>query len=94
MKLSKEERETIINFNERDDLAEVYTHNASLKSRLRSLANSNPEVCRIVGKNKFGSASYLVAKRLVHISKPKSEAWKTAVREKAMTRAFKPQVTE
>ena len=39
-KLSKYEKETIINWNEAENLASIYTFNASLKRRLRSSAGN------------------------------------------------------
>lgn len=38
MKLSRYERETIISFNEEEQLASVYTHNKALRNKLNKLA--------------------------------------------------------
>ena len=84
MELSKEERETIIIFNEEDDQAEVFTYNRALASRLQRLSLKHPELCRLVKRNSFGAVSYRVPKRLVHISLPKTEDWKQAARKKAL----------
>ena len=40
MKLSKYEQETIINFNEEDKFADVYTHNKKLMDRMAIVARS------------------------------------------------------
>ena len=45
-KLSKYEKETIVNFNEGETEATVYTHNIDLKRRLGSLAKY-PTLCRM-----------------------------------------------
>ena len=42
---SKEERETIIRFDETDDPAVIYTFNADLKKRLKSFSKKHPELC-------------------------------------------------
>ena len=42
MKLSKYEQETIINFNEEETEASIYTHNAKLKERLKMMAEKYP----------------------------------------------------
>ncbi len=41
-KLSKYEKETIINWNEAENLASVYTFNASLKRRLADFSRKYP----------------------------------------------------
>ena len=43
MKLTKIERETIINFNEAERTASVYTHNEALKERLLALCRTRPK---------------------------------------------------
>ena len=42
MKLSKYEKETIINWNEGETIASIYTFNASLKRRLEDFSRSIP----------------------------------------------------
>lgn len=44
-KLSKYEKETIINWNEAENLASVYTFNASLKRRLADFSRKYPLLC-------------------------------------------------
>ena len=44
MGLTKYEQETIINFNEKEKLASVYTHNLGLQNTLLSLCESHPGV--------------------------------------------------
>lgn len=46
MGLSQYEQETIINFNEADRTASVYTHNRALQRKLRTLAEERPDDCR------------------------------------------------
>ena len=42
MRLNKYEQETIINFNEDEAVASVYTHNPKLKERLKQMAARFP----------------------------------------------------
>ena len=46
-KLSKYERETIVNFNEGESEASVYTFNADLKRRLAEFSRKYPLLCRL-----------------------------------------------
>ena len=46
MGLTKYEQETIINFNEKEKLASVYTHNLGLQNTLLSLCESHPAQVR------------------------------------------------
>ena len=46
-KLSKYEKETIINWNEAENLASIYTFNASLKRRLAEFSRKYPLLCRL-----------------------------------------------
>ena len=55
-KLSKYEKETIINWNEAENLASVYTFNASLKRRLADFSRKYPLLCRLE-RSKIGRAS-------------------------------------
>ena len=59
-KLSKYEKETIINWNEAENLASVYTFNASLKRRLADFSRKYPLLCRLERSRPIGSR----AKRL------------------------------
>ena len=47
MKLTKIEQETIINFNEAERTASVYTHNEALKGRLLALCRTRSEERRV-----------------------------------------------
>ena len=46
-KLSKYEKETIINWNEGENIASIYTFNASLKRRLEDFSRKYPLLCRL-----------------------------------------------
>ena len=64
----KEERETIVNFNEADDTAVIYTFNSGLKKRLAAYAEKYPDLCRlIVDDVVYGSVTYEIQKSRVSI---------------------------
>ena len=54
-KLSKYEKETIINWNEAENLASIYTFNASLKRRLADFSRKYPLLCRLERSTLLGS---------------------------------------
>ncbi len=60
-KLSKYEKETIINWNEAENLASIYTFNASLKRRLADFSRKYPLLCRLERSTPEGSVTYVLA---------------------------------
>ena len=56
-KLSKYEKETIINWNEAENLASIYTFNASLKRRLAEFSRKYPLLCRLERSTPEGSGA-------------------------------------
>lgn len=64
----KEERETILLFNEADDITTIYTFNSSLKRRLAAFAEKYPDLCRLtVDDAVYGSVTYEIQKSRVSI---------------------------
>ena len=61
MELSFYERETIINYNEGEPTASVYTHNKALRRTLDKLAQERPEDCRVDRVSHEGAAAGLSA---------------------------------
>ena len=60
MKLSKYEKETIINWNEAESTASIYTFNADLKRRLAEFRRKYPQLCRLERSTAEGSVSYVI----------------------------------
>lgn len=89
-KLSKYEKETIINFNEAEDTASVYTFNADLKRRLAEFSRKYPLLCRLERSTDEGSVTYVMDKsRLsIRLVPPYSEERKAAAREYAKKHGF------
>lgn len=62
-----DEEETIVLFNEGEDKANIYTHNAGLKKRLAAFAKKYPDLCRLEKSNVQGGVSYELAKSRLSI---------------------------
>ena len=89
-KLSKYEKETIINWNEAESVASIYTFNTDLKRRLAEFSRKYPLLCRLERSTPEGSMTYLIDKsRLsVRLVPPYSEERLVAVREYARRHRF------
>ena len=61
-KLSKYEKETIINWNEAENTASIYTFNADLKRRLAEFSRKYPQLCRLERSTTEGSVTYVMDK--------------------------------
>ena len=82
----KEERETILVFNEAEDTAVIYTFNNDLKKRLVAFAKKYPDLCKLtVDDAEFGSVTYEIHKSRVSIRlvAPYSEERRKAASERA-----------
>ena len=93
MRLTKIEKETIILFNERENTASIYTHNASLKKRLAAFSRQYPDLCRMEKPEQFGGVSYMLDKsRLsVRFLPPYSEERRQKASENARKNGFNSQ---
>lgn len=84
--VTKEERETIVNFNEAEDIAVIYTFNNDLKKRLAAFSEKYPDLCQMtVDDADFGSVTYEIQKFRVSIRlvAPYSEERRKAASEYA-----------
>ena len=90
MKLSPEERETIILYSEADDTASVYTHNAKLIEKLKRLAEKHPDKIYVERREHPGAVSYTVPKNCVNIREPYSDARRKATSERAKKTGMVP----
>ena len=84
MILSKYEQETIINFNEEEEWADIYTHNPILMERLDMLVKDYPNSCKCMKSRDDGAKFYRVDKSLITIRKPYSQARKDRDRARAL----------
>lgn len=87
MKLSLFEQETIINYNDGEKTASVYTHNKSLCRKLDALLTDKPEECQLVRECHDGQArEYSVPKRWIRVSPPRASNMTPAQRQAAAER--------
>lgn len=91
-KPSKYEKETIVNFNEGEKEASIYTFNADLKRRLAEFSKKYPLLCRLEKSTPEGSVAYVLNKsRLsIRLVPPYSEERRAAARAYAQKHGFKP----
>ena len=68
MSISRLEQETIINFNEEEQIADVYTHNKALINQLEKLRQKSTEIS-LVREDKY-SKTYTIPKKWVKIRTP------------------------
>ncbi len=90
--VTKEERETIVNFNEAEDTAVIYTYNNDLKKRLAAFASKHPDICKLTVDNKeFGSVTYEIQKSRIsfRLVAPYSEERRKAASEYAKKNGIK-----
>ena len=71
MKLSRIEQETIINFNEAEIMASIYTHNAALKERLSGLCRDHPSQVRKTADNGRGGLTFELPKKWLKVTPPR-----------------------
>lgn len=74
MKLSNQERETVIVFNEADSTAEVFTYNSRMQRTLAKLAADRPGDAQHIKTNPEGGATYRIPKGWVKIKPPRSQS--------------------
>lgn len=91
MKLTKYERETIVNFNEGEQEASIYTYNSVLKRRLSEFSRKYPQLCHMEKQTEEGSVTYAIDKsRLsIRLIPPYSEERKAAASTYAKEHGFK-----
>ena len=91
-KPSKYEKETIVNFNEGEKEASIYTFNADLKRRLAEFSKKYPLLCRLEKSTPEGSVTYVLDKSQLSIRlvPPYSEERRAAARAYAREHGFKP----
>lgn len=65
--LTKKQKVTEFYFNERDDLAEIYTYNTDLKKRLLAYARAYPELCQLTEEDEHGGLRFEIDKHRIGI---------------------------
>ena len=83
--LTKKQKVTEVYFNERDDIAEIYTHNTELKKRLAAYAAKYPKLCKQTDDDEHGGLRYEIDRHRIsiHLVPPYSKERKKAASEYA-----------
>jgi len=87
--LTRYEMETIINFNEEEATASVYTHNKALRHKLEQLAQERPDDCKLFKVSHEDQAvEYYIPKSWVKINPTRilSDEQRAALAENARIR--------
>ena len=71
MKLTNVEKETVINFNEAERTASIYTHNSALKAQLLELCQSYPDQVRQTATNDWGGLTFELPKKWLRVVPPR-----------------------
>lgn len=89
-RLTKYEKETIVNFNEGEAEASIYTFNADLKRRLAGFCRKYPDLCRLERTTADGSVTYVLDKsRLsIRLIPPYSRERREAIQAQARRQEF------
>ena len=85
-RLTGDEQETLILYNQKDKTAEVFTYNPSLIRKLDAICLSNPNEFKRTEDNDDGGYTYTFPKRQISIRPPATEARKQAGRERMAQR--------
>ena len=67
--LTNYEKETIINFNEAEQTATVYTYSRRLQNKLNKLVGENPDISVLCGDDEC--TTYIVPKKWIKVSPPR-----------------------
>ena len=83
--LTKKQKVTEVYFDERDDIAEIHTHNTELKKRLAAYAKKYPKLCKQTDDDKQGGVRYEIDKHRIsiHLVPPYSKERRKAASEYA-----------
>ena len=65
--LTKKQKVTEVNYNAKDTLAEVYTHDTNLKKRMRKFAAKYPELCQQTDDDGQGGLRFEIDKSRISI---------------------------
>lgn len=69
--LSRYEQETIVNFNEEEPTATVYTYNKSFQRKLQVLSEKFLKDVRLIADDQHGGVTYIIPKKWIKINPPR-----------------------
>ena len=65
--LTKKQKVTEVFYNAKDPIAEVYTHDANLKKRMRKFAEKYPDLCKLTDDDGQGGLRFEIDKSRISI---------------------------
>ena len=83
--LSKKHKNTSVYFNEANPIAEITTHNTSLRKRLLAFAETYPDLCQVTGDDGQGGLDFEIQKSCIslHLNPPRSKERQARSRQRA-----------
>lgn len=87
-KLTKEEKEVIIRFDESSDVASLDTGSLSMMRKMEKLRENLPDVFKLVSQDKYG-AKYEFSKKLITIRRPHTRKMTDVQKREAAQRLAK-----
>jgi len=85
-KLTNYERETIINYNEQEITADVFTYNAALIRKLSAPCETRSDEIQQTDTNSYGGVTYTVPKSWIKINPPKKMNYTNEQRQEMAAR--------
>lgn len=83
-KLTRQEQETIILYNQAEAMAEIYTHDPVLQNKLKNRS----EIAKLKCENEFGGQTYVLPKRYLSILKAKRSEKQIQTSRENIRKAF------
>lgn len=87
MRLTPFEKETILNFNEGEKTASVYTYNTPMRRRLDQLLKTRPDEISVVRSGE-DFTEYIVPKKWIKVSPPRRVSEETKERARVRMNEF------
>ena len=85
MKLTKEEKETVIVYDMENSEAIVYTYDPKIKRKLSEISKKAPDQVQCISKDsKYGDVEYSIPKTLISIRTPRAKKELTKEERKAI----------
>lgn len=72
-KYTKYEQETIINYNQGEEEASIYTYDPALKRKLDKACIKYPDAFALESSDKWGAKSYITSKKYISVKMPRTQ---------------------
>lgn len=89
-RITKEEPETLILFNEAEPTARITTFNGKLKRKLAKVAEQRPDLCVLMSVDDYGGETWELPRRLLQVNPkvPMSAEKRAELSERAKSRGL------